>query len=252
MKKLALAFSALLLILSSCSSSDSSSSSTTDVLPKKSIYTDDDGTYTTLFTYNGNKIVTAISDDDTSIEFTYTGDLITKIEYFEGSTLDQTDTYTYNSSNQLVTFLRITYLDDYGDRTTYVYNSDGTISFTDYSGDSTSQTMVDRNGKIFFENNELVKTEFYIGSSSTLFNTLTYTYDTKNNPFKNVTGFDKTGYDEGYTQGVNRNILTILGTAFNSDDATYDYTYNSSNYPTNVLETFTFSGMTTSTQYFYE
>ena len=74
----------------------------------------------------------------------------------------------------------------------------------------------------------------------------------KNNPFKNVTGFDKIGYEEGYTQGVNKNILTILGTAFTSDDATYDYTYNSNNYPTNVLETFTFSGMTTSTQYFYE
>lgn len=252
MKKLALTFSLLTLILSSCSSSDSDSTPLSGIFLKKAIDTDSDGTVTTLYTYNGNKVVNAISDNGLTIVVTYTGDLITKMEYFSGTILDQTDTYIYNASNQLVTFLRIENLDDYGDRTTYIHNMDGTISFTSYFGDTVSQTAVSSTGVILLENNELVKTEFYTPNSSSLFNTVNYTFDTKNNLFKNVIGFEKIYFNEGYTEGLCHNVLSETHTFETDNSYTSVFNYNSDNFPTNVVTTFTDSGNVASSQFFYE
>ena len=84
MKKIGLAFSALLLILSSCSSSDSSSPSSGTLLDKV-IETYDDGTVETFnYIYNGNKIVRITTDFGQETVYTYAGDLIVKEEaYFD-------------------------------------------------------------------------------------------------------------------------------------------------------------------------
>lgn len=252
MKKLALTFSLLVVILSSCSSSDTDSTPLAGIFLKKSIDTDSDGTVTTLYTYNGNKIVNAISDNGLKVVVTYTGNLITKMEYFSGTLLGQTDTYTYNTSSQLVTFLRIDNTNDLGDKTTYIHNSDGTISFISYFGDVTSQTAVSNSGKIVIENSEIDNTEFYTPNSSSLYNTVTYTFDTKNNLFANVIGFEKIYFNEGFTEGLCHNVLSETHTSETSSSYTSVFNYNSDNFPTSVVTTFTDSGDIESSQFFYE
>jgi hypothetical protein len=247
MKKLVLVFSALVMVLSSCSSSDEETNTpptSSSVLVKKAIVEDEDGGYTTLYTYNGNKIVKTTNSDDTSEVFTYSGDLITKIEYYTDTTLDQKDIFTYNTDNKLITYTRLDYGVEWGTKETYVYNSDGTLSVTEYIGDLTSQTQLNSTSKIYFTNGEISKTEVFEGGIKT--NTITYTHDTKNNPYKNITGFNKLSISSG--GGISHNILTEVDT--DAGTSTYEYTYNSNDYPSTEKETY--SGETYTTQYFYE
>ena len=60
-----------------------------------------------------------------------------------------------------------------------------------------------------------------------------YTYDTKNNPFKNITGGDKINFINIEAIGVSRNILTdtYTSTFTNTELFTTTYTYNSLDFP---------------------
>jgi hypothetical protein len=85
MKKILLLLSFSVVLLSSCSSDDSSPSESQPLLLKT--MTEGDvlfGQTVTHFTYNGNKLVEIFKDgdDDYADVYTYTGDLITKIEKF--------------------------------------------------------------------------------------------------------------------------------------------------------------------------
>lgn len=255
MKKLALVFSALVLILTSCSSSDDDAATLepSPVLLKKIIDVDPiDGNITTLLTYNGNKITGSSSDDGTSLAFTYTGDLITKLDYFTGTTLDQRELYTYNSNNKLVTFVRLNYdLPTSGVKETYVHNADGTISYSRYLGDAVSQTQLTYTGKAFFTNGEISKVEKYytIGGVNTT-QTTNYTYDDKNNPFMNITGYSALTFTDSFADGVMHNVLTEVHVSNSASNLTSTYTYNSSNFPITSSETGSFG--TINSQYFYE
>ena len=89
MKKLLYLFSAVALTLTSCSDEDDTNNNSSNVtLIKKIILTSDDeedDSYwnnTITFTYNGTKLVEAREDDNYKTVYTYTGDLITKEEFF--------------------------------------------------------------------------------------------------------------------------------------------------------------------------
>ena len=104
MKKLLYLFSAVALLLTSCSSDDDDSSSSGTLLTKI-IETYDDGTIENItYTYNGNKIVKISSDLDLRDEtiYTYSGDLITKEEYFfddgAGDTFEEVTEYEYDAN----------------------------------------------------------------------------------------------------------------------------------------------------------
>jgi hypothetical protein len=138
MKKFILLFCAMALALTSCSSDNDSSPSSDLVLLKKTISTDSDGEkITTIYKYDGNKIVSIIDDaGEFNRYFTYTGDLITKIEYkLPNGTIDQINTYEYDSNKRLITFVRVEPLDELGSKEVYTYNTDGSVSITDYRGD---------------------------------------------------------------------------------------------------------------------
>lgn len=252
MKKLLIAFSALLLVFSSCSSSDDATSSNSNsVLVKRMVQNDEDGEVTTRFTYNGDKIVKGTSDDGTSMVFTYTGDLITEIKYYDGTSLDQKDIYIYDSNNRLTGFVMLSYGDDWGDKETYVYNTDGTISVTHYTGDLASQELLNDTSKIYFTNGEVSKIEEFGEDGTTITRTKTFTYDSKNNPFKNVKGYDKINFTLGFPTGILHNILTETDQTDIEQSWTNQYTYNSQDYP--LIETETHLGQETSTsQYIYE
>ena len=90
MKKLLCLLSASFLVLMGCSKDDATSENpdSSTVLLKKIIDTDSDGIETTAeYTYEGNKLIEVSYSDGNIEKSTYTGDLITKVEFFEEEVL---------------------------------------------------------------------------------------------------------------------------------------------------------------------
>ena len=108
MKKLLYFFTFLMVLLSSCTSDNDDSSSL--VLLTRYVETLEDGsTFTMNFNYNGNKLLGSTGDFNSSTTVTYTGNLITKIEYFRAGTLTQENIYEYNSNDKLINSKRNEY-----------------------------------------------------------------------------------------------------------------------------------------------
>jgi len=254
MKKLILLFTAVSLALSSCSSDADPLPSPTPVvdvntiLVKKRIYTETGSPSETYdYTYNGNKL-SKITDAYGDSKITYTGDLITMVEHFDNAQiLEESDHFTYNSLNKMTTYVYKDVISNIGNKELYVYNSDGTITANKYQGNATTQTTFTGSYKLFLQNNEVVKCEEY-NSTGSLFNTINYTYDGKNNPFKNIIGWANVSYTNDRLGGIFQNVVTEVS---NLDNFNNTYTYNSSNFPT--LETTKDNSNVTlsSTQYFY-
>lgn len=256
MKKLIFTYSIVIITLFSCSKSDNSEQITdptidpNTVLLKKMIVSQGTQTITTDINYNGYKIVGSTSSDGSSIIFTYTGNLITKIEYYTGSTLSQKDTYVYNANGKIETFVQLEYTttptSGYGAKEEYVYNSDGTTSYSHYTGNLVSQNTLSYTGKIFYINGEVSKIEKYQGSNTSVIN---YTYDTKNNIFKNVLGYGATTVANGHPTGILNNLLTETNPSNSNSTVSYSYTYNLSDFPITSTKTNSFG--TINKQYFY-
>jgi hypothetical protein len=245
MKKILCLFGALTLLLTSCSSDDNESNDNTDaVLLKKTIITDSEGdAVTSIYTYDGNKIVSIVDDSgDVNEYYTYTGNLITKLEYrFPDGSIDQVNTYTYNAEGKLVTFVRTQ--TNYVHKEVFTYNADGTVTAESYSGDSESELMEGTVNTIKFVNGEVSE----IISPDASNEEHVYTYDTKNNPMKNVIGMDKIAFIDGEGNGVKFNILTDT-----SEDELWTnstFTYNDNGYPTKEVDTGTDS--LGNTEFFY-
>ncbi|WP_031456746.1 hypothetical protein [Flavobacterium chungangense] len=228
MKKILCLFGALTFALTSCSSDDSSSDSSDSVLLKKTISTDSDGEkVTTIYKYNGNKIV-SIVDGDLDLYYTYTGNLITKIEYkYPGGTLAQLETFEYDSENKVISRTMSEPLEELGRKDFFTYSADGTILVSNYIGDHKTQTMYNGKGKLTLVNGEVVKYESdYAGN-------LTFKYDDKNNPMKNILGYGKITSLDGTGDGTSHNVVSEEG---DGPNYTYAYEYNSKGYPTKSIE----------------
>lgn len=263
MKKLLYVFSALALIFTSCSSdSDSSSNNPSNpVLPKRTVetyYLDGsvDEVVTSNFTFNGNKLVAIVYEG--SIEkdvFTYTGDLITKIEHFENDVVVGMENFGYDAQG------RLQFWEDYGgvaldqlyENDAFTYNSDGTILRNHYSDGALMSTH-----KFYLENGEVSKIESISQSTGEAEPGLTriITYDDKNNAFKNILGYNKAlnmvYFESAINDGFQKNLLTCIssGGAFNIN-WNFEYVYNSNNYPTSVMKNLN-SSESQSVQFFYE
>lgn len=238
MKKLFLFLSAVTLILSSCSNdgdtlpSPVNSNNSDSVFLKKKV---DSNGIIFNYTYNGSKIVSVIDNDadESDAFFTYTGDLITKLEYKIAGNVEQRNIYEYNAEGKLISFKRLTLGMNWGDKEVYTYNSDGSISFINYFGDATTQTSLNRTGKKFFTNGEVSRIEMYESGGGT--NTITTTYDIKKNPMKNVLGWNKIDFVEDEAIGINHNVLVQNSTI--NGITNYSYIYNTNDYPKSFTET---------------
>lgn len=243
MKKLFCFLAVSSMVMTSCSSSDDNGGGPTPgvVLLKQTIETDAEGdTFTSTATYNGTKLNKITSDGGFTMNFTYSGDLITKIEYKESGTVVQTDKFTYNGSQQLTSYLRLEHDSEWGSKETYTYNGDGTVTVTAYSGDLAEQTTLDGTATITFLPNGEVAT-----ISSAFSDNHSYTYDDKNNPFKNVTGYGKISWVDTDATGIMHNVTNDTSWG----GTTLVFTYNELGYPATATETF--MGETTSTQFIY-
>lgn len=211
MKKLLYLLSIAVLMLQSCSSDNNSenSNSSGNMLLKRVEYSDI--SVPIYFKYNGTKL-NYFSYGETGLlkkQFTYSGDLITKTEWFEnGVATGEKQTYSY-LNNKVIE--ERTYSP--GAILEYIrnisYNSDGSLDVivTGYNGNSSYgyTAFIDSNNNI-------------IQIGDTL-----YEYDNMNNPYKNITGYYKL-----YLGNGGNNNLTQENTTYGS---TYNYQYNSQNYP---------------------
>jgi hypothetical protein len=259
MKKLLLLFCATGLVLTSCSNDgdDNATSAISDIptipiiptvetviLPKTEKYTStthSEDNSTSTYTYDENKIVSLVSDAGHKTLFTYTGNLITKTEYYEENVLVTTTVFTYEN-NKLKSYLETPAGNSSKRRKDYTYNANGTISTATFlistdqveTLDSSSIFTLDTNGNV-------VKVEF--NDSTNLIE-----YDTKNNPFKNILGYTQLLDSEAFDQEVNtvnnfsklteKEGETIVGTHI------YENTYDANNFLTKKVsggETFEYT-----------
>ncbi|OUL60710.1 hypothetical protein [Flavobacterium sp. AJR] len=247
MKKLLLLFCATSLVLTSCSNDgdDNATSAISEIplvpiipivetviLPKTEKYTypsHPEENSTTTFTYDGNKIVSLVNNGGHKTLFTYTGNLITKTEYYEQNVLLTTTVFTYEN-NKLKSYLETPSGNSSKRRKDYTYNANGTISTATFlistdqveTLDSSSIFTLDASGNI-------VKVEF--NDSINLFE-----YDTKNSPFKNILGYaqllDSEAFDQeantvnNFTKLIEKEGDVIVGTH------TYENTYDTNNFLT--------------------
>jgi len=239
MKKIIALLCVFALFVSSCSSDEvtvptvPTPSDISGVLLKRIVEKDENNNVieTEDYTYNGNKLLKILLSDGSYYQFTYVGDLITEVKKYDSSdVLTNSEEYAYNSSNKLISYITKSYEFGDADREVFVYNLDGTVTANTFTGDLVSQTSPSSTyTKLFFQNSEVLKIERYNASNDVLLETSNFTYDEKNNPNRNILGYDKLYFTEGSTSGNLRNLLT-------SDDAAdpyyAEYTYNSNNFPT--------------------
>jgi hypothetical protein len=254
MKKLLFLLSASLLFFASCSSGDSNSSN--PILLRRIVQTNEsDGiARTTIFSYDGNKIVSEINDNKYKTIYTYTGNQITKQEYFEYTKLIFTKIYTYNG-DKLVSFFKTQPNILTGEKRNYIYNADGTVSYNLFIVDNVTKIETKKEtGKIFFLNGNVEKEE--IDNYSGFLNLITFEYDNKHSPFKNVIGLSL--LIENSALVSNNNVINereFWQTNGGSYGGTYNYTfnYNSNAYPIEKTKTYALGGQLLYTiKYFYE
>ncbi len=274
MKKLLLVFSAFALVLSSCSKSEDApivvNPDPVVVVPPvvdpsgifltKTISTGTNGIpITKNYTYNGKKLVSIISTNTEgySAIFTYSGDLITQIEEFIGMALYKKETFNYDSSNRLYSYVIVS--NGSGSKSDFTYLANGDISSVNYKGTNTSQTIKVSTSKVFFTNGTITKKETNVIESefgpaySYISN---YTYDNKNFPLMNVTGYNKIAFANDI-KAFTHNIKTWEGNSalsiLNNFLYVFSYTYNSSDFPIteSSRKTNGSESSTVITEYFY-
>jgi hypothetical protein len=141
-----------------------------------------------LFTYSGAKIV-RIDQEDNFLEFTYSGDLITKTVAVDESAQTQTTVeYTYLNNNIIKMVSSENYV------MYFTHNTDGTVSYEKKTTDGFNNEVLVFHGVLYFENGNLVKDEKVFDDAD--LNVVRkeksdYFYDAKINPLCNILGFDK-------------------------------------------------------------
>ena len=228
MKKILCLFAFSTLFFSSCSS-DSSDGPAAVTLVKTMIIdnadpADDD--FNLLFSYSGNKLVN-IKDSGVLIdEYIYTGDKLTRINFPQDDiyilieyTGDQVSQYTeYDPDFDSATKTLVTY-------------SGNTFTRTIYDGDLTTQTNLIFTEVCTVQNGNVTQ---YTRTSFGSTNTETVNYDTKNNPFKNISNY---AVFQVLDLDIEGNMNNETSSSSNSSGIIYTVSliYNADDYPVNEV-----------------
>jgi hypothetical protein len=225
MKKVICLFAFTSLFLSSCTSSDSSNTSASGPLVKTMIIdnanpANDD--YNLLFTYSGDKLIN-VKDSGVLIgQFIYTGDKLTRLNHPE----DNTYIVIEYAGDQVTKFTE--YDPDFDSATkTLVTYSGNTFTRMIYDGDLTTQTTLIFTEVCTVQNGNVTQyTRTSFGSS----NTETVTYDTKNNPFKNISNY---AVFQVLDLDIEGNMNNETSSSSNSSGIIYTVSliYNADDYP---------------------
>ena len=199
--------------------------------------------------YDGNKIVNSTKKDSRTV-FTYDGNVIVKqVKYFlqNGKETKFTEVYySYENGKLKTRTIRESFSQNYPEgqyiyKTVYTHTSDALITYINYSvnADTKIETK-DTNGNLTYSNGNLTKEEQFSGTSKS---ERVYEYDSKNNPYKNILGFDLllNEIDNYAKNNRTKTIRSEVGLPV----ANYltNYTYNEDGYPSKSTS-FTSDGKT--------
>ncbi|WP_300565991.1 hypothetical protein [Flavobacterium sp.] len=205
MKKNILLLFAIVLAFNSCApGEDTPTPEPTDpseaVLLKKTITTKGSVVTTDIYSYNGKKIDKIVSSNGTNnneTKFTYTADLITKIEVFSNDILKSKKELTYQSDilKEIITY-EYTDTETTKKRTTYVKNgSEETYFYNIYRVNmSNNEETIITDGVLEYFADELqnhVNTDYPIIAGRYNDTYAQYEYDVKKNPTINIIGNSK-------------------------------------------------------------
>tara|TARA_B100001059_G_C17736047_1_gene528910 strand:+ start:111 stop:953 length:843 start_codon:yes stop_codon:yes gene_type:complete len=263
MKKFTSIFLITLLIFSCSSESDSDSDNNNNdnnnnnnnevaLFPSQISYNDievSEYTYQEDFTYEGDKIVQilrssfyngSLQGSNTS-EFIYANNLISRIDYFNSSTLSSRTYLEYDSQGRLTSseYCNGSSNNDCDSSTTFTYNGNGSITVNAYyenTLDYTATVELDNNGNIISVSDSGGCT--YITSLE---------YDNYHGPFKNIVGLDPImmveneftgasiiGYTNNVTSQISEGICDDDSESF-TETISYNYDYNDEGYPRNIV-----------------
>jgi len=226
--------------LSSCTN-DSVSSPRVQLLKKVVEVSADGSSNTTLLTYAGNKIVN-IDKVDKFSTFYYLGDEIIKITDLDKSNQHiNTLQYAYTDGK----LVKITSSDNYV--LNYIHNTDGSVSYEKLTKDSKNSDVKIYHGTLYFQNGNLIEDDKILddaGAGILSKNTLSKTYDSKNNALYTILGFKKL-LDYSAAVSLNNGLNSIETTSIkfiDEDQATSSvipfsskYQYDSNDYPTEIV-----------------
>jgi hypothetical protein len=240
MKKLIytiLASSFLLSCSTDSSNEDSNNSSNSGIVPK----TISEGNYLITYTYNGNKAVGYTTNTGDYGTATYNGDNIINWSDFSTNNESYIVNSTYSNNVLISQSINTNYTNPpYTENCTFIYNSDGSVTVNITKTTSTGIISQFKNIYFYTSGNLIKKEQYYVVNSIMTLSYITnYTYDNKNNVYKNITGINLLKGDSAIGGGDN-NV-----TGYERTDATGNivetqqvtYTYNSQNYPLSRTET---------------
>ncbi len=244
MKKLLYLFTASLLVFTSCSKDDETADVPAEtLLPRKIVETTVDdgksGSLTYTITYDGNKLKDIALTDASRYVYTYTGDVITKVEFFTSGDLHFTDDYAYENGKLISKITSRASNANVKQKITFVYNSNGTVNANKSEIINGQEIKYDTTTLYTFLNGNIASTE-YIDAEK---DKISSTYDDKKSPYYNVTGVKLLlDLDDNFNPSVN-NEVKIYTVRYNSSgvvDETFteDFTnkYNAAGF---LSETFT-------------
>lgn len=192
--------SLLTIVLSSCSGNDDSGEQVELLnFPRKTIdYYQDSGntigSRTGTFQYNGDKLNEIFYNAAQRKVFTYTGDFITKVEFYEAGVVRFIENFSYNNG-KLIVYEKFDLLTNRNENIAYTHQPDGTVTYQkliyNTSISNPTETMT---GTLFFQNGNLVKDDYVYTFNNSSTNEINYIerilqYDSKINPYKNIKGF---------------------------------------------------------------
>lgn len=143
------------------------------------------GSLTYTLSYDGNKLKDIALSDASRYVYTYTGDLITKIESFRSSVLYSTDEYTYENGKLISKTTTKAFSNAPQEKLTFVYNSNGTVNANESQIINKQEIKYDTTTLYTFANGNLVSSELIDG---VLKEKITSTFDDKKSPFINIVG----------------------------------------------------------------
>ena len=250
MKKIfSMAAIALFMMTASCSSDDSNETvNPENGLLKKMVITYEDGSIETdEFTYEGNKLTQITFGDGTYTKFLYNNDLLTESQmYGTDNLIEFKNVYEYNDDNKLITDTEIHSGEgSYNKKTTFTYNSDSTITAMVYMGEGEEElhsTCI-----ITLTNNNITQVHTEMAQGAVEW-TMSFAYDDKNNPLKNIPAFDIITLTDFYIGG---GVNNLLSQSYESEVVyTCQYQYNSNGYPSSMIDQDDIEQ--TTTQFIYE
>lgn len=167
---------------------------------------EDDSSVTTIFSYNGNEIVSAENAKE-RLNYTYTNGLISKIVTKNKS--DQSIiTVDYKYENEKLITVKSS--DNYW--INFIHNTDGTVDYERFTLNAKNQEVKLYHGIISFKDGNLIKDKRTLDDTAVGIVTtknLSFEYDSKKNPMHGILGYDKL-LNQNQFVSINNSIISVV------------------------------------------